>query len=63
MRFCAIREEDGAVQAAECHLCGAEIYRGEEYYRINGETVCCTCLEDYARAVFAPFLRRGGEAV
>ena len=61
MRFCAIREEDGAVQAAQCQLCGAEIYRGEEYYRINGESVCCACLEDYAKAVFAPFLRTGGE--
>ena len=63
MRFCAIREEDGAVQEAECHLCGAEIYAQEEYYRINGEDICCACLEDYAKRVFASFLRRGGEAV
>lgn len=48
MRFCAVREDDGAVQAAECHLCGDAIYRGEEYYRINGESICCACLECFA---------------
>jgi len=61
MRFCAVREDDGAVQAAECRLCGDAIYRGEEYYRINGETFCTACLEDYARHVFAAYLCVGGE--
>ena len=32
----------------ECHLCGDAIYRGEEYYRINGESICCACLECFA---------------
>mgnify|MGYP003593150123 CR=1 FL=1 len=41
--------------AAECDLCGGEIYRGRRYYRINGQTVCPDCLADYARAVFAGF--------
>lgn len=62
MRFCAIRQEDGAVEAALCHLCGDTIYRGEAYYHINGQHICCACLEDYARQVFAAFLRTGGEA-
>ena len=41
--------------AAECDLCGGEIYRGRRYYCINGQTVCPDCLADYARAVFAGF--------
>lgn len=61
MRFCTVREEDGTAQAAECRLCGDAIYRGEEYYHINGESICCACLEDYARETFAAFLRVGGE--
>lgn len=60
MRFCAVREADGTAQAAECSLCAGAIYRGEEYYHINGAAVCCGCLEDYARQVFAPYLRKGG---
>lgn len=61
MRFCTVEEEDGSAIAALCHLCGGEIYRGEECWHINGETVCPACLEDYARQVFAPFCCRGGE--
>ena len=55
MRFPRIYEEDGGRTAAECDLCGGEIYRGRRYYRINGQTVCPDCLADYARAVFAGF--------
>ena len=55
MRFPRIYEEDGCCTAAECDLCGGEIYRGRRYYRINGQTVCPDCLADYARAVFAGF--------
>ena len=61
MRFPRIYEEDGCCTAAECDLCGGEIYRGRRYYRINGQTVCPDCLADYARAVFAGFAcGRGG---
>lgn len=55
MRFPRIYEEDGCCTAAECDLCGGEIYRGRRYYRINGQTVCPDCLADYARAVFTGF--------
>ena len=48
MRFPRIYEEDGCCTAAECDLCGGEIYRGRRYYCINGQTV-------YARAAFAGF--------
>lgn len=43
-----------------CDQCGGEIYGGEEYYFINGETVCENCFSDYARALLRPF-RVGGE--
>ena len=49
MRFPRIYEEDGCCTAAECDLCGGEIYRGRRYYRINGQTVCPDCLADYAQ--------------
>ena len=42
--------------SAECALCGGEIYRGEAYYYINGQTVCWDCLADYAAQALAPFL-------
>lgn len=61
MRFCTVEEEDGSAIAALCHLCGGEIYRGEEYWRINAQAVCEGCLEDYARQALAPFRCRGGE--
>ena len=51
---------DGKV-TAECDLCGKEIYEGEEYYRINGESVCSDCLETYAIRLLTPFRLRGGE--
>ncbi len=63
MRFCTVREEDATRQCAQCALCADAIYEGEEFYRINGEAICCSCLEDYARAAFAPFLCKGGEAL
>lgn len=47
--------------AACCDMCGGEIYKGEEYYQINGESVCDDCVERYARSVLRPFLV-GGEA-
>ena len=46
--------------AAECEMCGGEIYRGEAYYYINGDAVCRDCLADYARRVFAPFVVKEG---
>ena len=43
-----------------CDICGFEIYRGETYYRINGEVVCVDCLGEFAARILAPF-RMGGE--
>lgn len=61
MRMTSVREADGTVTAAECRLCGGEIYRGEAYYQINGQVFCTGCLEEFARGYFAPFLCVGGE--
>ena len=46
--------------SARCALCDGEIYRGEEYYHINGQAVCRDCLAEYAVQVFAPYLVKGG---
>ena len=61
MRFPAVKEEDGSAVWSQCGLCGGEIYRGEEYYQVNGQVFCTGCLEDFAKSWFAPFLCRGGE--
>lgn len=45
--------------AAECDICGFEIYRGETCYRVNGETICEDCLGEFAVRLLAPF-RMGG---
>ena len=39
---------------------GGEIYRGEDYYAVNGRAICRDCLADYAAQVLAPFLVKGG---
>ena len=46
--------------AAECTLCGGEIYTDEPYYFINGQSLCRDCLSDYAARFFAPYLVKGG---
>lgn len=38
---------------AYCDYCGGEIYDGETYYAINGETICTDCLRDFASGYFA----------
>lgn len=43
-----------------CDCCGGEIYTGEEYHCINGETVCSDCFPDFARSLLRPYVR-GGE--
>ena len=46
--------------AAECALCGGEIYTGEPYYYINGSAACRDCLPELARRLLAPFLVEEG---
>ncbi|MBE6918725.1 MAG: hypothetical protein E7469_03450 [Ruminococcaceae bacterium] len=61
MRFAMIHEADGSAVRQQCSLCGDAIYVGEDYYQVNGQVFCESCLEDYARAYFAPFLCAGGQ--
>ena len=61
MRFCTVKEADGSAAAQECSLCGDTIYRGEDYYQVNGQVVCTGCLTEFAEGYFAPFLWTGGE--
>lgn len=61
MRFCTVKEADGSAAAQECSLCGDTIYRGEDYYQVNGQVVCTGCLTEFAEGYFAPFLCTGGE--
>lgn len=59
MRFPLQRENDGSAVRALCDLCGGEIYWGEAFYRVDGETVCEDCVGDYARRILAPFREEG----
>ena len=61
MRLPVIREDDGSVAMLECELCGSTLYRGETYYRVNGEVFCPGCLEDYARLYLEPYVCVAGE--
>ena len=56
MRFCTVKEADGTAERSLCQLCGNTIYRGESYYRLNGQSFCTDCLEAFAQAYFAPYL-------
>ncbi len=47
--------------AAECDICGFEIYRGESSYHVNGEDICEDCLREFAARFFAPFRREGSD--
>ena len=38
--------------AAECRMCGDDLFLGQCCYRLEGELVCEQCLPDYARAYF-----------
>ena len=38
--------------AAHCVCCSGEIYRGEDYFRIDGRAVCSDCLTAFAEDYF-----------
>ncbi len=49
--------------AAQCALCGDELYLGQCCYLLEGAAVCEACLPRYAKAVFrAHRVRLRGEA-
>ena len=37
-----------------CSLCGGGLYRGDEYWKINGYILCGGCLLPFAREDYAP---------
>ena len=43
-----------------CGLCRGELYPGDPYFELDGQTVCEDCLGRYARSYFAHRLRRVG---
>lgn len=46
-----------------CSLCAEQVFPGEVYYDIGGQTVCRDCLPQLARQIFRPCRRMcGGEA-
>lgn len=45
---------------AWCRYCRGEIYRGEDYYRVEGRAVCTGCLERLAADYFCLCRIEGG---
>ncbi len=45
---------------AYCDYCDEEIYEGETYYDIGGETICVDCLRAFASDYFADCVERAG---
>ena len=43
---------EGDETAAYCTQCGGEIYRREDYFRIDGRAVCTDCLAGFAEDYF-----------
>ena len=48
----AVAERQTATVAAQCGLCGDELYFGQCCYHLEGVLVCDSCLAQYARAYF-----------
>ena len=44
-----------------CRECRGELYRGDEFWQIEGAAVCGDCLETFARRYFAPCRTTGEE--
>jgi hypothetical protein len=44
-----------------CTLCGREIRTGEDYWYLNGSSICAGCLEAFARTELAPYRETRGE--
>ena len=50
-------ERQTAKPALWCSLCFCEIYPQEEYYALDGRTVCRACVQECCLELFAPHRR------
>ncbi len=32
-----------------CDICGEEIYEGDDYYSIEGDYICTSCIDDFRK--------------
>ena len=48
------RDPQRAFPAAECALCGRELYRGEACWRLSGRIVCADCVTRWLMDELAP---------
>ena len=44
-----------------CSFCGSELYESDEFYAVNGLTVCEACLPRFAREEYRSFRLSGRE--
>ena len=65
MRIRQNRPPGGDAQQARpvvcCALCGRALYESDEFYAVNGLTVCEGCLAEFAREGYRPFRLSGRE--
>ena len=52
------RDAQRAFPAAECALCGGELYRGDACWRLSGRTVCEDCVVPWLMDGLAPYRLR-----
>ena len=48
------RDAQRAFPAAECALCGGELYRGDVCWRLHGWAICEDCMAPWLMAGLAP---------
>ena len=49
------RDPQRAYPAAECSLCGRELYRGEVCWRLSGRIVCEDCVVQWMMDELSPY--------
>ena len=49
------RDAQRAFPAAECALCGGELYRGDVCWRLSRQTVCEACVVRWLLDELAPY--------
>jgi len=52
------RDAQRAYPAAECALCGGELYRGDACWRLHGRVICEDCVVPWLMDELAPYRLR-----